>query len=202
VLKSAPTVLGVEMKRNLLFLLTNFAVLILLGVVLNVLMPIMGRDQSSNSGLLLIFAVFGMGGSFISLALSKWIAKRSVGAQVIEKAQTETEKWLIKTVNHQSSLAGIGMPDVAIYQSPNINACATGMNRNNVLVAVSTGLLASMSQDEAEAVLGREISHIANGGAVTLPLIQGVLNTFVFLFTRLVASALDRGGNDQFAYFI
>jgi heat shock protein HtpX len=152
--------------------------------------------------LLFICAVFGMGGSFISLALSKWIAKRSVGAHVIEKPTTETERWLLRTVARQAERAGIGMPEVAIYPSPEINAFATGMNRNNALVAVSTGLLAGMSQDEAEAVLGHEISHIANGDMVTLTLIQGVLNTFVFFFARLVASAVNRGGNNRFVYFM
>ncbi|MFT4863009.1 MAG: heat shock protein HtpX [Pseudohongiellaceae bacterium] len=190
------------MKRVILFLLTNFAVLIVLGIVLSVLMPILGLDQSSNGGLLFICAVFGMGGSFISLALSKWIAKRSVGAHVIEKPTTETERWLLRTVARQAERAGIGMPEVAIYPSPEINAFATGMNRNNALVAVSTGLLAGMSQDEAEAVLGHEISHIANGDMVTLTLIQGVLNTFVFFFARLVASAVNRGGNNRFVYFM
>ena len=190
------------MKRVILFLLTNFAVLIVLGVVLSLLMPILGLDQGSNSGLLFICAVFGMGGSFISLAMSKWIAKRSVGAKVIGKPSTDTERWLVRTVKRQAELAGIGMPEVAIYQSPEINAFATGMNRNNALVAVSTGLLTSMNQDEAEAVLGHEVSHIANGDMVTLTLIQGVLNTFVFFFARLVASALNRGGNNQFVYFM
>jgi heat shock protein HtpX len=190
------------MKRIVLFLLTNFAVLIVLGVVLSILMPILGLDQSSNGGLLFICAVFGMGGSFISLAMSKWLAKRSVGARVIEQAKTETERWLIATVRRQAELAGIGMPEVATYQSPEINAFATGMNRDNALVAVSSGLLTSMSQDEAEAVLAHEISHIANGDMVTLTLIQGVLNTFVFFFARLVASAVNRGSNNQFVYFM
>lgn len=190
------------MKRILLFLLTNFAVLIVLGVVLSIVMPILGLDQGSNSGLLFICAVFGMGGSFISLAMSKWIAKRSVGAHVIENPATETERWLVRTVQRQAELAGIGKPEVAIYQSPEINAFATGMNRNNALVAVSSGLLTSMSQDEAEAVLGHEVSHIANGDMVTLTLIQGVLNTFVFFFARIVASALNRGSNNQFVYFM
>ncbi len=190
------------MKRILLFVLTNFAVLLVLGVVLSILMPILGLDQSSNGGLLFLCAVFGMGGSFISLAMSKWIAKRSVRAQVIETPRTETERWLIRTVQRQAELAGIGMPEVAIYQSPEINAFATGMNRNSALVAVSSGLLAGMSQDEAEAVLGHEVSHIANGDMVTLTLIQGVLNTFVFFFARIVASAINRGGNNHFIYFM
>ncbi len=190
------------MKRIVLFLLTNFAVLIVLGVVLSILMPVLGLDQTSNSGLLVICAVFGLGGSFISLAMSKWVAKRSVGAHVIESPSNQTERWLVQTVHRQAKEAGIGMPEVAIYQSPEINAFATGMNRNSALVAVSTGLLANMSQDEAEAVLGHEVSHIANGDMVTLTLIQGVLNTFVFFFARIVASALNRGSDNHFVYFM
>jgi heat shock protein HtpX len=195
-------VLGENMKRILLFLLTNFAVLLVLGVVLSIAMPLLGLDQSSNGGLLFLCAVFGMGGSFISLAMSKWIAKRSVGAQVIETPRTETERWLVRTVQRQAERAGIGMPEVAVYQSPEINAFATGMNRNNALVAVSSGLLTSMSQDEAEAVLGHEVSHIANGDMVTLTLIQGVLNTFVFFFARVVANVINRGSNNHFVYFM
>ncbi|MDF1766041.1 MAG: protease HtpX [Gammaproteobacteria bacterium] len=190
------------MKRIVLFLLTNFAVLLVLGVVLSILMPALGLDSSSNAGLLVISAVFGMGGSFISLAMSKWIAKRSVGAHVIEQPRNDSERWLVSTVDAQARKAGIGMPEVAIYDSPEINAFATGMSRNNALVAVSTGLLRSMSQDEAEAVLGHEISHIANGDMVTLTLIQGVLNTFVFFFARIAANAINRGSNNHFVYFM
>ena len=190
------------MKRTVLFLLTNFAVLLVLGVVLSILMPALGLDSSSSAGLLVISAVFGMGGSFISLAMSKWIAKRSVGAHVIEQPRNDSERWLVSTVDAQARKAGIGMPEVAIYDSPEINAFATGMSRNNALVAVSTGLLRSMSQDEAEAVLGHEISHIANGDMVTLTLIQGVLNTFVFFFARIAANAINRGSNNHFVYFM
>jgi heat shock protein HtpX len=190
------------MKRIFLFLLTNFAVMLVLGIVLAILMPALGLDSSSNAGLLLISAVFGMGGSLISLAMSKWIAKRSVGASVIESPRNDSEKWLVETVKQQAKKAGIGMPEVAIYDSPEINAFATGMSRNNALVAVSTGLLRSMTQDEAEAVLGHEVSHIANGDMITLTLIQGVLNTFVFFFARIAASAISRGSNNRFVYFM
>ena len=190
------------MKRVFLFLLTNFAVMLVLGIVLAILMPVLGLDSSSNAGLLVISAVFGMGGSLISLAMSKWIAKRSVGASVIESPRNDSEKWLVETVKRQAKKAGIGIPEVAIYDSPEINAFATGMSRNNALVAVSTGLLRSMTQDEAEAVLGHEVSHIANGDMITLTLIQGVLNTFVFFFARIAASAISRGSNNRFVYFM
>ena len=190
------------MKRVFLFLATNFAILIVLGVALSILMPVLGIDSQSNAGLLLFCAVFGMGGSFISLAMSKWIAKRSVGAVVIEQPANQQEAWLLDTVKLQASQAGIGMPEVAVWDSPEINAFATGMNRNNALVAVSTGLLGSMTKDEAEAVLAHEISHVANGDMVTLALIQGVVNTFVFFFARIAASALSRGSNNRFVYFM
>jgi heat shock protein HtpX len=190
------------MKRVFLFLATNFAILIVLGVVLSILMPVLGIDSQSNAGLLLFCAVFGMGGSFVSLAMSKWIAKRSVGAVVIEQPANQQESWLIDTVKRQAGEAGIGMPEVAVWDSPEINAFATGMNKNNALVAVSTGLLRSMTKDEAEAVLAHEISHVANGDMVTLALIQGVVNTFVFFFARIAASALSRGSNNRFMYFM
>jgi heat shock protein HtpX len=147
-------------------------------------------------------AVFGMGGSFISLWMSKWMAKRSVGACVIESPRNRDEQWLIDTVRQQAESAGIGMPEVAIYDSPEINAFATGANRNNALVAVSSGLLRQMTADEAEAVLGHEISHVANGDMVTLTLIQGVLNTFVYFFARLVAQMINRGNNNAFVYLM
>jgi heat shock protein HtpX len=182
------------MKRVLLFVLTNLAVLLVLSVALNILLPLLGirPGQASIAPLLVYAAVFGMGGSFISLAMSKWMAKQMVGAQVIEQPQTELEHWLVSTVRRQAELAGIGMPEVAIYDAPEPNAFATGMSRNNALVAVSTGLLRSMTRDEAEAVLGHEITHIANGDMVTLTLIQGVLNTFVIVFSRLVGQFIDR----------
>ncbi|MDD3650490.1 protease HtpX [Immundisolibacter sp.] len=182
------------MKRVLLFVLTNLAVLLVLSVALNILLPLLGirPGQAGIAPLLVYAAVFGMGGSFISLAMSKWMAKQMVGAQVIEQPQTELEAWLVNTVRRQAELAGIGMPEVAIYDAPEPNAFATGMSRNNALVAVSTGLLRSMTRDEAEAVLGHEITHIANGDMVTLTLIQGVLNTFVIVFSRLVGQFIDR----------
>ena len=136
-------------------------------------------------------AVFGFGGSFISLLISKWIAKRSYGVQVIEQPRSEMEHWLLSTVTRQAQQAGIGMPEVGIYDSPEMNAFATGANRNNALVAVSSGLLYSMSRDEAEAVLAHEVSHVANGDMVTLTLIQGVVNTFVIFFARVVASIIS-----------
>lgn len=190
------------MKRVLLFIATNFAIMIVLGVVLSILLPVLGVPSESTAGLLVISAVFGMGGSFISLAMSKWIAKRSVGAHVIEQPSNKMESWLLRTVERQAQAAGIGMPEVAIYDSPDINAFATGMNRNNALVAVSTGLLRFMSEDEAEAVLAHEVSHVANGDMVTLTLIQGVLNTFVFFFARIAASALSRGNDSRAMQFM
>ena len=190
------------MKRVILFLATNFAILIVLGVALSILMPVLGIDSQSNGGLLLMCAVFGMGGSFISLAMSKWIAKRSVGAVVIEQPASQQETWLLDTVKRQANQASIGMPEVAVWDSPEINAFATGMNKNNALVAVSTGLLRTMTKDEAEAVLAHEISHVANGDMVTLALIQGVVNTFVYFFARIAASALSRGSNNRFMYFM
>ena len=190
------------MKRVILFLATNFAILIVLGVALSILMPVLGIDSQSNGGLLLMCAVFGMGGSFIALAMSKWIAKRSVGAVVIEQPANQQETWLLDTVKRQANQASIGMPEVAVWDSPEINAFATGMNKNNALVAVSTGLLRTMTKDEAEAVLAHEISHVANGDMVTLALIQGVVNTFVYFFARIAASALSRGSNNRFMYFM
>jgi len=190
------------MKRVFLFIATNLAILLVLGIVLSILMPVLGLDSASNSGLFVICAVFGMGGSFISLLMSKWIAKRSVGANVIEKPRNQEESWLVDTVRRQAEMAGIGMPEVAIYDSPEINAFATGANRHNALVAVSTGLLRNMTSDEAEAVLGHEVSHVANGDMVTLTLIQGVLNTFVYFFARVVANIVNRGNNSYFVYFM
>lgn len=193
------------MKRIFLFLATNFAIMLVLGTVASIAMPLLGINGQGLGGMLFICAIFGMGGSFISLAMSKWIAKRSVGAQVIEQPSNPTERWLVETVQRQAQQAGIGMPEIAIYQSPDINAFATGMNKNNALVAVSTGLLNSMSKDEAEAVLGHEVSHVANGDMVTLTLIQGVVNTFVMFFARIaasvVSSALSRG-NDGLKHVI
>ncbi len=184
------------MKRIILFLLTNIAVMLVLGIVLKVL----GVDRildAQGSGLnysaLLIFsAVFGMGGAFISLAISKWSAKRMMGAQVIAQPRTEVEAWLIGTVRQLAQQAGIGMPEVAVFDSPDANAFATGMSRDSALVAVSTGLLSGMKRDEIEAVLGHEITHVANGDMVTLTLIQGVVNTFVIFFSRIIGYLIDR----------
>jgi len=182
------------MKRMFLFLATNFAIVL----VLSITMRILGVEpyltaQGLNLGSLLIFAaVMGMGGSFISLAISKWTAKRSVGAEVIETPRNEGERWLVETVRRQAQQAGIGMPEVAIYNSPDVNAFATGMNKNNALVAVSTGLLQSMTREEAEAVLGHEVSHVANGDMVTLALIQGVVNTFVMFLSRVIGYLVDK----------
>jgi len=182
------------MKRIGLFLLTNLGVLITLSVVSSLLGFNRYLDaQGVNFGALLGFAaVFGFGGAFISLLISKWSAKRSVGAKVITQPVTEQQRWLFETVQRQATLAGIKMPEVAIYPSPEVNAFATGASRNNALVAVSEGLLQRMTRDEAEAVIGHEISHVANGDMVTLTLIQGVLNTFVIFIARAAGSFIDR----------
>lgn len=182
------------MKRIFLFLVTNLAVVLLLGIVARLLGVDRFLHQSglNLSSLLIFAAIFGMGGSLISLLMSKWVAKMSVGAQVIEQPGTQTERWLVETVRRQAQAAGIGMPDVALYDSPEPNAFATGANRNAALVAVSTGLLQQMTEDEVEAVLGHEISHVANGDMVTLSLIQGVLNTFVIVLSRVVGYLVDR----------
>lgn len=182
------------MKRIALFLLTNLAVMITLSVVASVLglnrfITAQGLDPV---GLLGFAAVFGFGGAFLSLAMSKWTAKMAVGARVIEQPSNSAEAWLLATVARQAEAAGIGKPEVAIYDSPDVNAFATGMSRDNSLVAVSTGLLNRMTQDEAEAVLGHEVAHIANGDMVTMALLQGVLNTFVIFIARAVGWAVDR----------
>lgn len=195
------------MKRVFLFLLTNLAVIFVLSIVLNVVFSFLGIDRSGIGGLLVFAAIFGFGGSFISLAISKWMAKRSTGAVVIQQPRNATEQWLMNTVARQAKAAGIGMPEVAVYDSPEMNAFATGMNRNDALVAVSTGLLRNMREDEVEAVLAHEVSHIANGDMVTLTLIQGVVNTFVIFLARLIAGMLNNSGNDNnrgggMAYFI
>ncbi|MBK8287702.1 MAG: protease HtpX [Cellvibrionales bacterium] len=188
------------MKRIALFLMTNLAVVLVLGIVLSVLQSYLGLSRNSTGGLLLLAFVFGMGGSVISLAISKWMALRSTGAQIIEQPRSPTEIWLVDTVKRQARDAGIGMPDVAIYDSPDVNAFATGMNRNKALVAVSTGLINSMSREEAEAVLGHEVSHVANGDMVTLTLIQGVVNTFVIFLARIIASVIGDRERGAFAY--
>lgn len=184
------------MKRILLFLATNLAVVVVLSITLRLLGVERILDEQGVgldlNALLIFAAVFGMGGSLISLAISKWTAKRMTGAQVIDQPRTETERWLIDTVRFQASRAGIDMPEVAIFPSPDPNAFATGMNRNAALVAVSEGLLQRMNRDEVEAVLGHEISHVANGDMITLALIQGVVNTFVIFLSRVIGHMVDR----------
>jgi heat shock protein HtpX len=182
------------LKRIVLFVLTNLAVVLVLSFTARIL----GIDRiltanGLNLGALLAFAaLFGFGGAFISLLISKWMAKMSTRAQVITQPRNEVERWLVETVRRQAQQAGIGMPEVAIYDGPEINAFATGANRNNALVAVSTGLLNNMTRDEAEAVLGHEVSHVANGDMITLTLIQGVVNTFVIFIARIVGYFVDR----------
>lgn len=199
------------MMRVLLFVGTNIAVLALLNIVLFIVQGVFGVRLGNYSGLLLMAAVLGMGGSFISLAMSKWIAKRTTGAQVITEPRNESERWLLATVKAEAQKAGIGMPEVAVYDAPDMNAFATGMSRNNALVAVSTGLLQSMDRNQVEAVLGHEITHVANGDMVTMGLIQGVLNTFVIFLARILGSVVDNalsgnrnneGNSGGFFYFI
>ncbi len=184
------------MKRIFLFLATNLAIIFVLSIALQLLgfegyLDEQGVDLNISS-LLLFSAVFGFGGSFVSLAISKWTAKRFTGAQVITQPKNSTETWLVSTVQRQAEMAGIGMPEVAIYDAQDVNAFATGMSRNKALVAVSTGLLNAMTQDEAEAVLAHEISHVANGDMITLALIQGVVNTFVIFLSRVIGHLVDR----------
>ncbi len=182
------------MKRILLFLATNLAIVIVLSITLRLLgvEPYLNANGLDLGNLLAFAAIMGFGGAFISLALSKWMARKSVGAVVIEQPRTEEERWLVQTVSRQAQAAGIKMPEVAIYDSPEVNAFATGMSKNASLVAVSTGLLRQMTRDEAEAVLGHEISHAANGDMVTLTLIQGVVNTFVMFFSRVIGYSVDK----------
>ena len=183
------------MKRIFLFILTNVAVLAVISITLRLLGVDRVLDESGAinfNALLTLSAVIGFSGSIVSLFLSKFMAKQSVGAHVIENPQDPTERWLVDTVRRQADAAGIGMPEVAVYDAPDVNAFATGWNRNNSLVAVSTGLLHAMSREEAEAVLAHEISHVANGDMVTLALIQGVVNTFVVFFAKLFGILVDR----------
>ena len=184
------------MMRILLFLATNAAVLVLISIVFKVLgiegiLAENGVDLNLQA-LLVMSAVIGFGGSFISLALSKFMAKRAMGVQVIEQPRSETERWLVETVRRKAAEAGIGMPEVGVFQSPDPNAFATGMRRNAALVAVSTVLLQNMNADEVEAVLGHEVSHVANGDMVTMGLLQGVVNTFVIFLSRVVGHVVDR----------
>ena len=189
-------------KRIGLFIATNLAVILLLTIVCRVL----GIDQWAAqrgmglSGLIVFASVFGMGGAFISLAISKWMAKWTTGAKVITQPANETERWLVETVRRHAEKAGIGMPEVAVYDAPEMNAFATGMSRNNALVAVSSGLLQQMDREQVSAVLGHEIGHVANGDMVTLTLVQGVLNTLVIVLARIVGRVVDSwlsGGRDR-----
>ena len=202
------------LKRVLLLVVTNFAVIFLLNIVVQILMAtglVSPKMMGNYGGLLVMAAVFGFGGSFISLLISKWMAKMTTGAKVIDAPRNSTEAWLLETVRRQSERVGIEMPEVAVFDSPEPNAFATGATKNSALVAVSTGLLHRMDREEVEAVLGHEITHAANGDMVTLTLLQGVLNTFVIFFSRIIGAAVDaalRGRDDErrdgggFGYFI
>lgn len=181
------------MMRILLFLATNMAVMLVLGIILSVT----GIAGNSTSGILIMALLFGFAGSLISLFLSKTMALRSVDGEVITQPRNQTEHWLMDTVARQAQLAGIPMPEVAIYHSPDVNAFATGATKSNSLVAVSTGLLNNMTEAEAEAVLAHEISHIANGDMVTMALLQGVLNTFVIFLSRIIATAVASSRNNN-----
>lgn len=181
------------MMRILLFLTTNMAVMLVLGIILSVT----GIAGNSTSGILIMALLFGFAGSLISLFLSKTMALRSVDGEVITQPRNQTEHWLMDTVARQAQLAGIPMPEVAIYHSPDVNAFATGATKSNSLVAVSTGLLNNMTEAEAEAVLAHEISHIANGDMVTMALLQGVLNTFVIFLSRIIATAVASSRNNN-----
>ena len=184
------------MKRVMLFIATNLAIIVVLSFTFRLLgferiLDAQGVNLDLNA-LLVFAALFGFSGSLLSLAISKWTAKRMTRAQVIEQPRNNTEQWLLDTVRRQAQMAGIGMPEVAIYDSPDINAFATGARRDHALVAVSSGLLNAMQRDEAEAVLGHEISHVANGDMITLALIQGVVNTFVIFLSRVIGHVVDR----------
>jgi len=198
------------MKRIFLFLVTNLAVVMVLSIVARVtgLDHWVSMHGGSYEGLLAMAALFGFGGALISLAMSKWVAKRAMGVQVIERPSNANEEWLVSTVRQLAAQAGIGMPEVGVFDSPQPNAFATGARRDAALVAVSSGLLQSMKRNEVEAVLGHEITHVANGDMVTLTLIQGVVNTFVFFLSRVVGSIVDRAlsrdgeGRGGIGYFL
>ena len=184
------------MKRIFLFLVTNLAVMLVIGVIFNLLglhssLAANGVDLDWKK-LLVMSAIIGSSGSVISLLMSKWSAKRGMGVVVIEHPQNQTEQWLMEIVARQSQLAGIGMPEVGIFESPEPNAFATGASRDNALVAVSTGLLHAMNADEIEAVVGHEISHVANGDMITMALMQGVVNTFVYFFATIIGHFVDK----------
>ena len=182
------------MKRTFLFLATNMAIVLVLSFTMRLLgvEPYLNANGLNLTSLLIFAAVLGLGGSFISLAISKWSAKKAMGVQVIEAPANSTEFWLMETVRTHSAKAGIKMPEVGIFDTPEVNAFATGMSKNSSLVAVSSGLLQQMSRSEAEAVIGHEIAHIANGDMVTLALIQGVVNTFVMFLARVIGHLVDR----------
>lgn len=188
-------------KRVILFLLMNLAVMFVLNIVLQIIFKVTGIQGGSTAGILVMSAVFGFAGSLISLFLSKTMALRSVGAEIITTPRTQAEQWLFNTVQHQAQQANIPMPDIAIYHSADVNAFATGATKSNSLVAVSTGLLNNMTEAEAEAVVAHEISHIANGDMVTMTLLQGVLNTFVLFLSRIISTAAsssrDENGNSS-----
>lgn len=198
------------MQRIALFLATNLAILLVVSFVYNIISRATGVSLQNAGGLLIFCALFGFGGAFVSLWISRWMALRATGARVIEQPRNSAEQWLLQTVKRQAQQAGLPMPQVAIYASPEPNAFATGRSKKESLVAVSTGLMDAMSQDEVEAVLAHEVSHIANGDMVTMTLIQGVVNTFVMFFARIIASVINnalRGNNQQggglgvFAYY-
>jgi len=182
------------MKRIFLFLATNMAIVLVLSITMRMLgiEPYLNANGLNLSALLIFAAVMGFGGSLISLAISKWSAKKSMGVRVIEAPANSTEFWLVETIRKYSEKAGINMPEVGIYESPEVNAFATGMSKNSSLIAVSTGLLQQMTRQEAEAVLGHEVAHAANGDMVTLALIQGVVNTFVMFLSRVIGHLVDR----------
>ena len=184
------------MLRIFLFLATNVAIMVVISIVFSLLglsgtLDANGADLNLNA-LLIMSAIIGMSGSFISLAMSKWSAKRGMGVHVIEQPQNNTEKWLVDLVARQAQRVGVDMPEVGIFETPDANAFATGMTKNSSLVAVSTGLLQSMSPDEVEAVVGHEMSHVANGDMVTMALMQGVVNTFVYFFASVIGHVVDR----------
>lgn len=182
------------MKRILLFLATNMAIVLVLSVTMRLLgvEPYLNEQGLNLTSLLIFAAVMGFGGSFISLAISKWMAKKSMGVRVIAAPSSSTEFWLVETIRKYSEQAGIKMPEVGIFDSPEVNAFATGMSKNSSLIAVSSGLLQQMTREEAEAVLGHEVAHVANGDMVTLALIQGVVNTFVMFLSRVIGYVVDK----------
>jgi heat shock protein HtpX len=182
------------MKRIVLFLATNLAIVLVLSLTMRILgvEPYLTANGLNLTSLLIFAAIMGFGGSLISLAISKWMAKKSMGVRVIDSPSSSSELWLVDTVKKYAADAGIGMPEVGIFDSPEVNAFATGMNKNNALVAVSSGLLNAMTKQEAEAVIGHEIAHVANGDMVTLALIQGVVNTFVMFLSRVIGHTVDR----------